>query len=343
MTMTSSISVVSSQMQLMNVVECIKSHNYRNNILIVVSATNKREADIKKLLRENDVYGIFFCGVFYFRFRENLFVQLIQTVLYLIRVRMITFQKCFHNVIIGNYLLFTHRYVIKAITRNDCAPNVYVVDDGMATIKIVRYREKEKQEKCISLFLPFYHRAVSIHFLFKRFFIQQLCFYTIYSIKNVSDDMVEKNEYEFLKNNYKRNIGESQRIKEQIIFLGQPLCEHNVMSTKVLNEHMRKIQCMFPDCGCIAYYMHPAERKKKELQYESVIEYENKMNVEMLALSLPAKTKVLSFYSSSLITIKRLRNDIDLYCVYEDSLVKNNAQLEDIYKMLVAEGVFMIK
>ena len=330
-------------MQMINAVELIKSHAYKKNTLFVISSTLQRELDVKRILCEKNGYGGVFGRVYYFRFRKKSLVRLFQTVWYMILVHIIALQNRCYDVIIGNYVLFTHRYVIKTMTKMGTVPNVYVVDDGLATINIAVYRTNEKQRRRIYLYFPFYRRGtVLIPFFFSKYYIQQVCFYTIYSI-NVIGDRVEKNDYGFLKDNYGAILDESQIIKERIIFLGQPLCEHNFMTARILNEHLQKISSAFPNEGCIAYYMHPAERKKIGGQNINVIEYENKVSVEVLAMSFPSKTKVFSFYSSSLITIKRLRNDLDLYCLYDENLVRNNVRLENVYRMLEEEGVCVIK
>lgn len=325
--MSNSISVISTQMQLINCIETIKNKGCETNDLIVYIASKGRYEQINELLKTDYCQSVFNNIIvvnLYSKNRAILFYNLLKfkkTLVLWLKKR--TYDFC----ISGNYGYNFHMYFMYLVGLHNLRVEYILVDDGAAMINIAYRRMREIQDDT-----PKRHLSNIEKFFFDiegylTFVPSKLTYYSVYDIETTNDDILVKQNYNYLKsyNNKDINISDDRNI--DVIFLGQPLIEGNILTYEQYNRYLQAIANYYCDKK-LMYVYHPIE-SSTSLDYNNRKRYQtvrSKFSFEILATSVPENTKIISFYTSTLPNLVYMGFNFQIISVYLNEI--NNLDSE---------------
>jgi len=311
-----SISVISTQFQLINAVEYIKNKDIKENILFIDSSTKERENKIRHLLI-SDAYDKVFYKIYSIP-RFVIGIPYLNAVLKKIFIFVLLLKK-YNFVIIGNYNSVIHKYsLLKASNKNNKIKRV-IVDDGTLTYSYYTIRKDE-----ISLKRGTHVDSRFLKILFYNDFFKLVnfsyTFFSMYTISVVSIDCLEKNTMNYLRTNYTR-IKELEEMNEinsiNNVILGQPFVDFDILSSENYNsviEFILKKQCI----GETIYIRHPAEKKIPAINV-------NKMSLDLpfecIVFLLNDNCNIYGITTSALVSAKNIRPDLNVYSLDILSLI----------------------
>lgn len=309
-----SVSIASTQMQLLNCIEAIFKYGYDNNDLIIWAYSKNRERQLLNLLEKLDCGRLFRKVTVYTRHNTGGFRTYIS----------ILSEKSFfkrydvsgYNVFIsGNYKLIQEKFFLRRVIRANNNVSIIVVDDGLATRETSNLRVREVttgkmvfDETSISYKL-FYLSG----YLFKWKAPDTIEYFTSYSKLTIScSDTAVLNNNDFIKQNGISNKFSFEN-DSTIIFLGQPLVQLNILSAEVYSNYIETFiyKELDGDYANLLYIPHPAENVDESLS----LELKTKLNiqavelpVELFLLSIPQGVEkyIVGFYTSALVNIQQL-------------------------------------
>lgn len=325
------ISIVSTQMQLVNSIEYIKKHQAIDSYirLIVCYSSEKRREQIDTIIKLN-CYTDVFDSISYISYDTRFsFLWYFYMLWVKKKLRYLFSVQNFDICIIGNYKSIYHRFCQYVCWRNNHSVHTVLVDDGTATADSVVLRQQEKKKHVIQI--PGLSRYLKIIYLlldhsFKSFIPNHLTFFSIYDyLKYDEKDIFEKCNYTYLKQ-MSLNIL-SDRNEYDLAIIGQPLGKEGILKKErycnVINDF---INSMCKDCSII-YIPHPVEdtmesltptlREKFHIERPGV-------PFEMWIISSSIKS-VVGYYSSALINIRILCPDISVNSLYPKEIKESSS------------------
>lgn len=342
------VSVVSTQLQLINVLEFLNSHDSLDgeNVLIITTSI-QRERQIYILL-ESLIKYVSFKKVIKIRINNNnRLYSYLTSICAFFRLSVIPLYNPIDYCIIGNYHNEYHRYIaFRLRKRLYNKSSIVVVDDGLATITCFSDRKKEI---CTGRPFTFGNRIIMLYFsiLGRKLIPEQVVFYSFLDDLDNDIDKCEKNTFCFLKKHL-----EVFKIPEifkttHVIFLGTPLCQRGSLSKENYNYYLKKIIEKIGDSSFI-YYGHPEEKDISWLSDEikrQCIFIPNLFPVEYLAGVLDSSYEVYSFFSTSLVLLHKIAPSAKIISIslLHDTSFRNMSReaLIEVYDYIEQNGVYV--
>jgi hypothetical protein len=327
------ISIVHSDLQLMNCIEAVSHYKADKNIILLASLTKRN--DKMKYLLDKYSNGIFDRVVNLQIVRKQNRIGYHLNFLYAIFVTWtLTLFSRYDFFFIGNYMEYIQRYLLYLGYQND-KRKVVLVDDGTATLRFVTLRRKEfltgfgyfdRSVSFFARFIPLCKRKAQIP--------SSLIFFTAYKLDNILDcDKIERNNYQVIKK-FRNGSGFDEG---SFFTIGQPLIESNVITKEDYLDILQKILAI-SNTNNNYYCPHPEEKNVESISQLGFHILNSMETFEIVAMSIPSSSKVIGFYSSALLNVKHLRNDIDVSFVnisnFVDEKYKVNASLELTYSYI---------
>lgn len=202
------------------------------------------------------------------------------------------------NFIFGN-LLDNHMMVLSKLINYK---NIILVDDGIATINNYKYYRSNNN---ITNKYP-----------------KRIIFFSIFDLG--SNEFVVKNNFEFI-------FKSEKIISEKVYFIGQPM--ENILGEIEYYRILNTVKMLNPN---MIYIAHRRDSNKKLLNIRdmgiTVLKMTEIIELYLIKSSTLPK-KVISFYSTALITLKLLfKDEIIINCIFNNDLLSND--LIQIFKNL---------
>lgn len=296
------LSIVCTQLQLINAIECVKYYQSTDNTLILDCASRTRRNQLENLL-SMDIYKGIFNKVYYSDITNNRFVyidMIFVKILILLLVSLYKYQK----IIVGNYNLLKHKYaIVQGISQNKSCRAI-VVDDGTVSLLYPEIREKEISSGICDISYEnsrfsrmLYHKSltdvVSVN----------INFFSLYKLQLPPSDNLIENHFKYLTDNLNNVITGIDLSKFNIVVVGQPLIELNAVS----NENYQKciLEIRNQNEGNMLYVSHPAEFSYPFADSGvKIIKFP--LPFECMVKLLNPDTTIYGFTSSALINAKLL-------------------------------------
>lgn len=338
-----SLSLISTQMQLINCIEYLVTHKIEENEVVFWALSKTRKTQLL------DVFNIpcnrqLFKGYRFFTFNGGNIHDILVSVWMLFKMWIWALTKKVDVFILGNYKTCYGRFFWYK------QPNAKrtVVDDGLGTPIWYEIRANRGFKGISEMF---YDNKI-IRSLLKRkedaMVPESVRFFSIYTdIKNPNDS-VEFNSYSYLK----ANIGqypESDAFKScDFVFLGQPFHTRGYVSHQKYNEYLKKTYSYIGEKQAI-YYPHPEETDNSWMDDVVKTKYQfipNKMIFEVFALAMKPKSVIASFQTSSQPILLKLCPDIKQLAVYLEEADGQHTpffeEIKEAYKYLENLGIPVI-
>lgn len=251
------VTIVSTQLQLINAVERIKKANSINNTLIVDCVSLSRAEQLEKILNLS-LYKSVFKQTYSTSItnHRNVYIDMVYA-------KMLMFALVLLNryslIILGNYNLLKHKYLMKIGTLFNKDARTVVVDDGTISLFYPEIRERERSlrsgdksfDKSKASLLVFYNS-------FRRCAFSKIEFFTLYGLKFSTPDVVTENTFSFLATKKNAIPGFDGLESFSKVIVGQPLIQLGLVSE---NDYCDAILKAVGECGMnkVLYVSHPAE------------------------------------------------------------------------------------
>lgn len=331
-----SLSVVCTQMQLVNCIEAIMRYKSENNDLLVLAAPNRIE-QIEGLIRE---YSQYFCFDNIFRFKPSSY-SLISTIREFMIIRSTAMKNFYDIVFLSNYKQARQRCLLKKIGLRFDNLKIVLIDDGLAVCEIVKRRNKE----CVTNTADI-HYSTKLNRIMYQLFVgnyipPKVEYFTVYNnIEIYRKDIIRINEYTFIKNN---NLGISPNIsRNSVIILGQPLVGSYGMSSFTKESYCSYIKNALNDLEFfskdIYYFPHPVEDTMVTLSEEILNRIKiqkSKIPFEIIALKLDTSIPVIGFYTSALVNLRESDKSRIITAIYFSEI---NSSTNHRFKKIVNEA-----
>lgn len=339
-----SVCIVSTQMQLLNCVELIRSLKIECNDLFIIAPTSKRKAQILGVIEALSYMALF----------ETITIlepkykwSILNSINYKKRIQQYFLSRQFDIIILSNYKEILVRYSFFCARKKQPSLTTYLVDDGLSLLEIVRRRswELENNEASINinsrhLFLVFPIRRL------KRCIAPKLFFFTNHKLKGLSRyDEIIINDYRYLRKTDSANL--QLNYNASIFIIGQPLSQQGIIDKNVYNDYLlsfiKENNC--PN-GFACYVPHPVEVVDDNLddrmsQLINVVTFE--LPFEIYALSFPSSMIIVGFYSAALYNVHMIRPDLRVVCIYprngQNCFRKDERIINNAYATLLSSGI----
>ena len=338
------IVIVNTQLQLLNSIECLSHLNINRADIILYAQGRKRMYQLNKLL-ELDVINSFFYKVYritnYFK-KDRIIPWL--TFLF---IWFVCKKNKYDNCIIGHYMFSTSKHLIRMCRKYNPQVNIYVVDDGMASLTIAESRIRELQTRDPISSMAIEGRLLRLYMKSRseQYIAPKLTFFSVFNQLNNSKDRFIYNKYDFIKKNC-YNISINQYFREaEIVILGQPLNDSLGYSNYL--KYIAKVFELNINCK-ILYYTHPEEKINENTfsSFSNIKVVKNDYSIELISLLLPNCKKIIGFYTSALVTLQYFCPDIELQSIVVSSKDVNEKYFpiyEKCYKNFEKRGITLLK
>lgn len=287
-----SLLFVESPLQLLNAHEAISEFNLKN-YEVVIRLSNKKENDsqIKYLVDYLNIQNIKYVLI---KVDDKGLTDYIKLLMYKYKYLIKKVKKVF----IGNYDSGFFKLIMKQFTREQ----IILLDDGSKTLAI----QKQFSEN------NFYN------------------LFTIYNVETINNQLIYNNRY----NKITTILKNLKFNNDEILFLGMKLSEIGIITEKEYIRLLVEIADIYKHYTII-YVTHRGESKSKiekikEIRNISIQNYS--YPIELLGIfekSIP--NKVISFYSTAVLTIKYIYN-IEAECFsFDFSTSKHKDAIESVY------------
>jgi len=316
-----SISVIDTQIQLINVIELLDKIKCKNNYLIIGSILPHRVKQIKLLLKEKAIHSkfkrIYFTHIL---ISGSRFLFLLNSFYCPIAIAVILFLHKELNIsIIGNYLNPTHRYfqyICSKISKQII--NYYIVDDGANTIWNAAIRIDEINQGKSRIILNSKSSYIMYHFFLikKNFIPPKITFFSVYNLDYAVPDNLIINDYNYIRNNALAKINIEP---DSAIIIGQCLVEENIMEGI---DYMKYIEHIINvNCGKKIYYFpHPAEKCNSIDFKQNINIVSSNYPIEIVLIPSPDSIKIFGLYSSALYSIKKMKKETEVNALIIDPI-----------------------
>ena len=338
------ISIVSSQLQLINCVEYLSGINSMDNNLILCATSRERMEQMNKLL-SSECYNNFFvkkyrCSLTGFRLLDFFLQYYI-----LFKIRLISLLSSCDIAICGMYMMATHKQLFRYIKVRNPETKFVVVDDGTATLQIVNERKKELSGDIPKMFTG--NRFLTSYFRknISCYITHSLCFYSVYDLDLSLCDTYSFNSYFFIKNNIKNiNININSEILDcDILILGQPMYKLGYVSLVTYIKYIKTLSAMYRDKK-IVYYSHPFEHicpwDINDKEMSNVFFVKNDISIELLSLLLGERDIcIYGFTSSALYNMKETNKGLNVKSIWLDEKDVNDKEVFRTFQICYQEFV----
>lgn len=338
--------IVNTQLQLLNSIECLYHLNISNADILLYAQGRKRMNQLNKLL-ELDVFNSFFNKIHRITnyFNKDRIIPWISFlyVWYLCKLNK------YDNCIIGHYMFSLSKHLIRLCKKFNPKVNIYVVDDGMASLYIAEKRVQELQTKDPISNIAIEGRLLRLYMKSRatEYVTPKLTFFSVFNQLANPKDYFIYNKYKFINGNL-TNIPLSRDIVEaDIVILGQPLYLNNGIKYADYMKYIAKVADQNSDYN-ILYYPHPEEKLRKEdfSNFSNIKLAKNDFSIELISLLLPNCKKIVGFFTSALVTLQHFCPNIELQSIVvspHDVNEKHYSIYEKCYKDLDARGITLLK
>ena len=343
------VMIVSTQMQLINCIEVCEHYSLVVYELIVYCRSIEREKQLKLLLKEKRI-KMYFSHIIYFTIPSNRFASFIKQYHYKLFIYFHTKAKKYDSCVVGNNFPIQNRYLIYRIKKQNPRAEIYVADDGLATLTTYKLRLREIQgEQNVYSFSSRILKFVYLLSKVNNFFVDSLVYHTNFNLDHNNRDRYVRNKYSFLKSYVFAFQSRFLPYDPEIIFLGQPLVQKKIISRESFNNYIRFVVTSFR-CKKIVYYMHPEEELNDDIFEIDVVNMikvlKEPYSFELFAYTLTYKCKIISFYTSTLISLKSMNISSELFAIYLEEIDTNNSSyfvnVKDAYQYLKKNGINII-
>lgn len=296
------LSIVCTQLQLINAIECVKYYQSTDNTLILDCASRTRRNQLENLL-SMDIYKDIFNKVYYSDITKNrlAYVDMIYAKM-LIQVLILLFK--YQTIIVGNYNVLKHKYaIVKGISQNKSCRAI-VVDDGTVSLFYPEIREKEVSSGiCDVSYENSRFSRMLYHNSLEPLVSANINFFSLYKLQLSPSDSFIENRFDYLTNNLYNVVSGLDLSIYDTVIIGQPLIELNVISSLNYKRCISEIRNQ--NEGHMLYVSHP-----EEFSYPFA-----DLGVKIIKFSLPFEcmvkllnpnTAIYGFTSSALINAKLL-------------------------------------
>lgn len=337
------IVMASTQMQLLNCIELCKHKGIRSATLIVFCYSETRRQQMKEFLdipeiREN------FGKLIWFTAPRNKLLHVLFHLWFRIFLWLHFKTSTYTTCIVGNGFPVQNRLLMYHAQNSNA--DIFVTDDGLASVTSYNLRcvEIEKGVAANSI-TSGSDRLAYISSRVINYIPRKLNYYTVYDFPANKIDTTIYNEYIFLKSNYHIFNSNILNASPDIVILGQPLVQKNVISKESFNYYIRNVIKENPTSK-IAYCMHPEENLDEDIFDDevknSIVVLKDKFPFEILAPAAKL-VSVYSFYSSALINLKCMNLPFFVYAIYIKEIDHNDAllysRIKDCYSYFEKEGL----
>lgn len=274
------IFMVTSPLQLMNAIEAIEHFKTHKNILVILYMERKSLSQIKKLIDFIDWEMIKYIPLPKSNRDRLFFAKTVHDRLKEIKKREV------NSIFVGDYKSAHLNHVVNFFKTQ----KIYLLDDGLAQLNYHHEMRNETYKVKI--------RSMIYKLLFYKLDVIDYTFFTIFNIPN---EKVIKNNYDF----FKKNI-QSKEIKNSVYFIGQPLVELEIMSVENHKKELVKI-INFYKAKDFIYVLHRRENEEHIQQLALELDFEYKVfdtliELEMInALFIPSD--FATFFSTAIVTL----------------------------------------
>lgn len=296
------LSIVCTQLQLINAIECVKYYQSTDNTLILDCASRTRKNQLENLL-SMDIYKDIFNIVYYSDITNNrlAYIDMIYAKM-LIQVLIFLFK--YQTIIVGNYNLLKHKYaIVKGISQSKLCRAI-VVDDGTVALFYPDIREKEISSGVCDVS---YENSRFSRMLYYKSLTPivsvNINFFSLYKLQLSSFDSLIENRFDYLTNNLNNVVNGMDFSIYNTVIIGQPLIELNAVS----NEDYKKciLEIRNQNQGELLYVSHPAEFSYPFADLGvKIIKFP--LPFECMVKLLNPNTAIYGFTSSALINAKLL-------------------------------------
>ena len=305
------ITFATTQMNLINCIEYVSTIE-GNHCLVVDSASRARKKQMQSLLKI-PAYAYVYDKILFRSNRDSRLFDFFNTLIYHIKLFIISKIKHFDLVVSGNYLCFGSRLFCSFLSKS---ASYIACDDGTGTITVAKERVEEVTMKRPMMYIPnrFIKKVITVNP--QRFIPNQITFFTNYQIEPNGRDSIIKHNYSYLKEHLSEFNVDTDIFNCETIVLGEPLYFKGFVTREC---YVRKL-IMYAQTAKvpILYYAHPEETFAKwavlklQEQYKYV---DNFLPFEIIAALLPDNCRVATFISSVLMNIKVVNSKVIPECI----------------------------
>lgn len=326
--MLKTVSIVSTQMQLVNSVEYIKTcvNAPAHHFLVVCTGSKNRRRQIDSLLK-CPCYNQVFSQTEYISLASRPFFYL-KEIICKYKLSRLFSDNFFDIIVAGNFLSIYHRYFQFVCGRKNRGAKYVFVDDGTATAESVPLRKKELTTGILQC-LQFSRSVKFLYFTldpsFKSFVPDSVSFFSVY--KNL--DFPKKDEFTTCEYSYTKQLrfeDSSKFDNLDVVIIGQPLVSAGIMRKDRYNEILNSFIKGVPNKRTIiAYVPHPSE----DIQVSLEANTRNKCII--MRPSIPFELWLIThdirclvgYYSSALVNTHYLFPDLKIISLFPVEIQKS--------------------
>lgn len=334
--------------------EVLYHYKFDNNHLLIWVSSKDRACKIIDLLDLINLRDSFECiSVVY---TDNSLLYPVSLLKEKRNLKSIATQRKYDYIIVSNYKLVRQRYVMYCAQQINSDLKVVLSDDGAAVVDTVRRRSVE----LISGKAEYYIKSRLLRYIYLSGIKRDLCYYIPSHVDfftaywdlhfNVKDTIIQNN-FIRLKNiiHLYSNFIISDNYK--LIVLGQPLTKFNYVSQEkisfYINKAIAQLGILYRE---VVYIPHPGEDYTESLMPElerQIKKQKLKYPFELYSLALRQDTRIISFWTSALVNIKKMRPDLDVYSISINDEDYNGApevlsEIRRLYIYLESNGIKII-
>lgn len=296
------LSIVCTQLQLINAIECVKYYQSTDNTLILDCASRTRRNQLEYLL-SLDIYKGIFNKVYYSDITNNRWAY-IDMIYAKMLIQVLIFLFKYQTIIVGNYNLLKHKYAIVQGTSQNKSCRAIVVDDGTVSLFYPEIREKEISSGICDISYEnsrfsrmLYHKSL------EPIVSANINFFSLYKLQLSPSDSLIVNRFDYLTNNLNNVVSGLDLSIYDTVIVGQPLIELNAVSNENYKKCISEIRNQ--NEGNMLYVSHPAEFSYPFADIGvKIIKFP--LPFECMAKLLNPNTAIYGFTSSALINAKLL-------------------------------------
>ncbi|HHH19370.1 MAG TPA: hypothetical protein ENK86_02490 [Campylobacterales bacterium] len=293
--------IVRTPLQLLNALEAKHHFNTQNNILIVIYSVNQTDkAQMDKILNEADWDEIIKLNQ---GAKKSIFWEYIQTV------------KELKKESIDKMFLVFFRGVQKLFMSNINAQEIYLIDDGVASLTIQKNLPILIKEKK-------WLKELRYQLVGLRTDIAKLPnFFTAYDLTPYPDQKIVKNSYKYLVSSF---LSQTTEDKQHVYLLGQTLIKPNIVTQDYYLEILKAIKNHFNHQTVI--YIPHRDEQLEDLEAIRVLEDQHfivetskgAIETEFLENGIYPHY-IVSFFTSALFNLEKIFPKSEIYAVKIDS------------------------
>jgi len=332
------IFIISSPLQLVNAIEAKNFFQLNNSILVIIYSSNKlSNTQIDNILEKWNVWDKI---IKFKRYSVGLNFPI-----HLIKIKKLLRQK-YNYTFIGDYSPAIPRIFAQNVISN----NNFLIDDGVATINIVKdYISNGIYKNYVYSKLTDPIRILLTKLLLlKTKFSTPLHLFSCFNVPPHKNQLLVKNEYHFLK-----TILNSSNIKtddENVYFLGAKYVEQKIMNVNTYIDKLLKVKEFYKDKNFI-YVAHRGEKDGKltflKNNYNiNYVRFNNIVEIEFILKNV-YPMHIGGFASSALMSIKSIykKTSITSFKIPDNLILKQTYRndFKNIYQNFFESNIKIIE